>query len=593
MPMQRKIILLPESLWTKIAAGEVVERPASVVKELIENSIDAGAIEISVSVENGGMSLIKVVDNGCGVSRDDSGFIFCRHATSKIIDEKDLLNISTLGFRGEALPSVASVSKVILRTKQKGSIIGTRIIAEGIKKPVIQDDGCPEGTSIEVKDLFFNTPARLKFMRTVATEFGKIADIVKAVALAYPAIRFRLSHNGNVSLDTIKGSLVERITDIFGPDISKTLIEICLSAPGGITIDGFIAKPEVNYPTSKQVFSFVNRRAVSDRGILRAIIAGYSGTVAQARYPFSVINVGAPFDSVDVNVHPAKSEVRFKKPFMVYDVVKASVFEALSKAGKTSVKMTGVSPVNYAPSFRQDSFEARESVTPFAANAEENRNSIPQAFQSATLWQRGAKEGIEDDFEIIGQLWGEFLVIEKEDEFWVIDQHGAAERARFERLKTHYYNETGIGSQYLLLPERIETNSEEKETLLRVLPHLKRLGFELEEFGPSISKGGETFLLKAVPDILSGRDNARLVMELVEELILLEGSERVNEKIESVLMRIACHGVIRGQRALSEAEARALVRDIANVDFSSYCPHGRPVVKKFTRAEIDAIFGRR
>src|SRR3972149_8171437 len=216
MPMQRKIILLPESLWTKIAAGEVVERPASVVKELIENSIDAGANEISVSVENGGMSLIKVTDNGCGVSRDDSGFIFCRHATSKIIDEKDLLNISTLGFRGEALPSIASVSKVTLRTKEKGSIIGTRIMAEGVKKPLLEDYGCAEGTSIEVKDLFFNTPARLKFMRTAQTEFGKITDIVKAVTLAYPGIRFRLSHNGNVSLDAIKGSLLERIKDVFG-----------------------------------------------------------------------------------------------------------------------------------------------------------------------------------------------------------------------------------------------------------------------------------------------------------------------------------------------------------------------------------------
>ncbi|MEK7881143.1 MAG: DNA mismatch repair endonuclease MutL, partial [Deltaproteobacteria bacterium] len=398
--MQRKIILLPESLWTKIAAGEVVERPASVVKELIENSIDAGATDISVSVENGGLSLIKVTDNGCGVSRDDSGFIFCRHATSKIVDEKDLLNIATLGFRGEALPSIASVSKVTLRTKQKGSIIGTRIIAEGVKKPLIEDDGCPEGTSIEVKDLFFNTPARLKFMRTAPTEFGKITDIVKAVALAYPGIRFRLSHNGNVSIDTIKGSLVERIIDIFGTDISKTLVEVCLSAPDGITIDGFIAMPEVNYPTSRQVFSFVNRRAVNDRGIMRAIMAGYSGTVGQARYPFSIINVGTPFDSVDVNVHPSKNEVRFKKPFMVYDVVKAAVFEALSKAGKTSAGMTFVSPVNYASSFRQASFEARESIMPFAAGRREE-GAASNAIQpsSPPLWQRGEKAGIEDDFE--------------------------------------------------------------------------------------------------------------------------------------------------------------------------------------------------
>ena len=591
--MQRKISLLPESLWTKIAAGEVVERPSSVVKELIENSIDAGADEISVSVENGGLGLIKVVDNGCGVSREDGGFIFCRHATSKIIDEKDLLNISTLGFRGEALPSIASVSKVTLRTKEKGSIIGTRIIAEGIKKPVMEDDGCPEGTSIEVKDLFFNTPARLKFMRTVATEFGKITDIVKAVALAYPGIRFRLSHNGNVSLDAIKGSLLERIKDVFGLEISKTLIEVCLSAPGGIAVNGFIAMPEVNYPTSRQVFSFVNRRPISDRGVMRAIIAGYSGTVGQARYPFSIVNITTPFDSVDVNVHPAKSEVRFKKPSMVYDVVRASVFEALSKAGRTQFAGKQFVSLDKDASFaRHASFEAREETTPFAVRREENSSAMPESLRSPSLWKRG-EEGIEDDFEIIGQLWGEFLVIEKRDEFWVIDQHGAAERARFERLKHDYYDEKGIGSQYLLLPERIETDCEEKEALLRVMSHLKRLGFEIEAFGHSVSKGGETFLLKAAPDILSGRDNARLVMELVEELALFEGSERVSEKIESVLMRIACHGVIRGQRILSDVEARALVRDISNVDFSSYCPHGRPVVKKFTRAEVEAMFGRR
>ncbi len=599
MHMAGKIRLMPELLSSKIAAGEVVERPASVVKELVENSIDAGATEITVEVGDGGRRLVRVTDNGEGMSREDAALAFERHATSKISTEEDLLNIRTMGFRGEALSSIAAVARVTLKTRPRDETTGTRVQVDGGSRPMVMDEGCPVGTTVEVRDLFYNTPARQKFLRSPRTEFSRILDSVKRIALIHPGIRFTLLHGPSRVIDAKKGRLKERVLDIFGPDVLKGLVEIGgrVADKSGICVSGLVSRPELSYTTSRHLFTYVNGRWVRDRSLNRAVHNGFSGMLDPSRYPFSIIDLRLPFDEVDVNVHPAKCEVRFKNHSLIYNMVMSSVRDALAGSGQ-------------APAVRSSSgvyVPVEEALPPLAKvhAAEEPRpeplyrtRSAPAGATERTerLDFQGTEDKINPEFmdaEIVGQLWGEFLIVQKDEEFFVIDQHGAAERVRFERLRERFYRDGEVGSQYLLLPERFETTPEERDALKEVMPYLERMGFDIEPFGPSRIHGGETFIIKASPEILSGRRSAELVKELVEELAETGSRSKVERGIDSALMRIACHSVIRGRRTLSKEEAMALLRDLAGVDFSGHCPHGRPVVRRFSRAEVEAMFERR
>jgi len=619
--MADKIKLMDGLLSSKIAAGEVVERPASVVKELIENSIDAGAKAINIEVGEGGRRLIKVSDDGFGMSKADAIMAFSRHATSKVYVEEDLNNINTMGFRGEALSSIAAVARVTLVSRDIDAPYdapGVRVYVEGGGKTMVTDDSHPRGTVVEVQDLFYNTPGRCKFMRTARTEYGRVLDIVKKIAVAHPDIKMTLYNGSNTALGARRGTLKERIFDIFGADIAGELSELRGDAyqERGFIVKGFVSKPTLNYSNANHIYLYVNGRFVKDRTITRAVIDGYCGTLQGAgrRYPFVVLDLIMPLQEVDQNVHPAKTEVRFKDNSFIYHLVKGSVRKTVAgegtslpgeifdkrtpppydnlDAGKVEKPKTTLHLVGSRVGEPSTEWNPNTSNLGFSAQEQE----IEEKRLSGEFGFKGSVKALINpdlsEMDIVGQLWGEFLIVQRSDDFFVIDQHGAAERVRYEELRKDYFRGIDISSQYLLIPERIETTPEEAEAVRESSAHLKRMGFDLEPFGPSSRFGGETFLIKAVPEILAGRSSAALVKELAEELVNIGGSQKVEAMIEAALMRVACHSVIRGARGLSDTEARALLRQISGVDFSGYCPHGRPVVKKFTRAEIEGVFKR-
>ncbi len=571
----KRIKILDSLLASKIAAGEVIERPASAVKELIENSIDAGATSITVYIVEGGKRLIRVVDNGEGISRVDAPLAFYRHATSKISSEEDLESIRTMGFRGEALASIAAVARVTLKARRAGELTGTCVTIEGGGEPSISEDGCPEGTSIEVKDLFYNTPARLKFLRSPESEFARIADVFKTIALASPDRRFRLIHGSSKPVESQPGTLRERIADLFGTEVSKKIIEV--KSP---LIAGYIGSHELTYPNLRSFHIFVNGRAVRDKAVNRAVIEAY-GAIINDSFPFAVLDLKMPPEDVDVNIHPAKSEVRFKNPRFVYDTVKGAVRGALA-AGLLP------KPAEYAKSngvFSRGNFQGPAMASENEAGYAFNRTG-PLVFSEDLS---GVKNPELSGLEPVGQIWGEFLVAEGDDFFYIIDQHGAAERIAYEKLKERYRGGI-VSSQMLLIPERVETTPEERDSIIATIEYLGRLGFEVEDFGPSSSLGGQTFIIKSVPDILSSRNTSALVKAVSKDLS--GAGTGAEDRIDEALMRIACHSVIRGQRGLTREEGKALLKNLADIDFAGHCPHGRPVVKKFSRKEIDGIFKR-
>lgn len=599
------IKILDELLASKIAAGEVIERPASVVKELMENSIDAGAAHISVTLAEGGRRLIKVVDDGEGITREDAPVAFVRHATSKISSEEDLEAIRTMGFRGEALASVATVARVTLRTRRPGEPSGTSVAIEGGGAPAVTDDGCAEGTSIEVKDLFYNTPARLKFMKSPAAEFTRVAEIFRKIAIINPSVGFRLVHGSSRPIETAAGSLKERLHDLFGADVSKGLIEV--SAPD---IKGCVGGAGAASSNTRSMYTYVNGRPVQDRAINRAVLDAYGSILDRGRFPFVVLDLKVPPESVDVNIHPAKSEVRFQNPSLIYDRVKAAVRLSLASAlsGPADPAVTeggatgreGFSGYGQAGESNRSAFSFEERTAPFGSSASSNLSGSTVPSGTARL-SFHAEDGAEvKNPELLGlsatgQIWEEFLIAESREnggEFYIIDAHGAAERAAFERLKKKFYSGEAINSQMLLLPERVETTPEERDAIIEATERLASLGFDITPFGPSPKRGGETFMIKAVPDIIASRGCSALIKELAEGLVDAGGSSALEKRIEEALQRIACHSVIRGQRRLTPEEGNALIRSLAGIDFASHCPHGRPVIKKFTRAEIESMFGR-
>lgn len=587
----KRIKLLDKSLASKIAAGEVVERPESVLKELLENSIDAGASAISVTIAEGGKRLIRVVDNGSGISREDAHLAFARHATSKIESEEDLERIMTMGFRGEALASISTVSVVTLRTRRPGEVEGTRVVVEGGGEPLVTSDGCPEGTSVEVRDLFYNTPARLKFMRGAESEYGRILDTFRKIALINPDKRMRIVHGSGRPLEALPGTLRQRISDLFGLEIGEKLMEV--ETPD---LKGFVGAIDLSYPTARHMHTFVNGRWVRDRSVNRAIIEGYGGLLG-GRYPFAVLDLKVPPEDVDVNIHPAKSEVRFRNLSFVYDLVRFGVRDSLSSKARPASGETAEDRAGYRKAFtyKKQEWQGRaEALNEPAASYAASERPVQLGLAQDTGETEGVKNPEFLSLEVIGQLWGEFIVAQGAEDggaAYLIDQHGAAERCAFEALKKRLASGS-VRSQALLLPERIETTPGEKETVLKALEYLSEMGFELMPFGPSVKAGGETFLLKSVPDLLAGRSSASLIKDMAEELSSQGGSSRAEERIESVLMRIACHSVIRGPRPLRKEEAQALLKDLASVDFAGHCPHGRPVVKRLSRKEIESFFGR-
>lgn len=579
-----KIKILPEILSNKIAAGEVVERPASVVKELVENALDANSTSISIEIEKGGRSLIRVSDNGAGMNRDDAMLAMERYATSKIFKDKDLFEINTLGFRGEALPSIASVSRFSLVTRDEDSQAGTEIIVEGGKVKKVSEVGAPPGTMVTVKQLFFNTPARRKFLKTVSTETGHIADIVASIALGWPDVRFRLVHNGKVIKNwSAANNPVDRIADVLGRDLTNNLHKIESSA-GHVSIAGWTSSPRVTRSTSRGIYVYVNGRFVRDRVIQHALFEGYGGRLMKGQFPMATLFINLPFDQVDVNVHPAKNEVRFVRQERVHEAVKMAVAGVLDLAGRpewTTARLPETETPGERPRISEPmiDFGRPKKVTPIQHPASSTRRQASSI--QAALWEK-KRFG---DLRVMGQFHNTYILCESADGLVLIDQHAAHERILFERLKDKS-SSASKSAQKLLIPETIDLGYREADILTKLIPDLKELGLVIEPFG------GNTFVVKSVPALLGNREVKPLVIEIVEKMAEIGFAPGLEKAIDQCLLLMACHGAIRANQHLSDRQIKELLDQLDKCDNPSHCPHGRPTWISWNTGSLEKSFGR-
>jgi DNA mismatch repair protein MutL len=593
--MGRGVIqLMPDDLADQIAAGEVVERPASAVKELVENSIDAGATRIVIELEDGGLTLIRVTDDGAGMTPEDARLCVRRHATSKVKVRADLDAIMTLGFRGEALPSVASVSRFSLLTKPHGALGGTRVRVEGGTLEEVVSAGAPPGTEISVRSLFFNTPARLKFLKTRATETRHVVETVQRIAMANARVGFRLEHNGRQVLDLPPvESLSDRIFGLFGQNESEGLFPLDPAEQDGVICEGFFGKPTLSRRTTSGIWTFVNGRFVRDKTVHGAVRVAYQGMVDKGRHPMVVLFLTVPPTSVDVNVHPAKTEVRFHQSDAVFRAVRRAIANSLAAApwvpdgeshpqpwrperGAHASAWTG-----HAAPHSDD--QARLPVRSYALYSSDGEG----AEQSARLAARPENPaGYFESLHYIGHFRGTYLLASDGKGLVVVDQHAAHERITYEHLRISW-RERRYETQPLLVPHILSLNSLRAATLRDNLELFERLGFEIEPFGDN------DFAIKVGPAVLKTARHEALIVDTLDELGESGQSGRIDEAIDSVLIRMACHQSIRAGDTLTIEEVYQLYRDLDRVDFGANCPHGRPVYFSMSLEELETRFGRR
>ena len=598
-----KIKILPENLSNKIAAGEVVERPAAVVKELVENALDAEATRIIIEVEKGGRSLMRVSDNGVGMGHDDALLAIERYATSKISTDDDLFAIRTLGFRGEALPSIAAVSRFKLITRNHTADTGTEVMVDGGKIKNVSEVGAPEGTMITVKQLFFNTPARRKFLKTIGTEMSHIADIVARIALGHPEVQFRLVHNNKVVKSwPLVSQHLDRVADVLGKDSRQDLHPIEV-ARNGVSISGWICSPRVTRRTSRGLYIFVNGRFVRDRSIQHGVFQGYAQRLVKGQFPIAAVFIKVPFDQVDVNVHPTKNEVRFVNPHQVHEAVKSAIAQTLyeidrldwrpenrpqsPEAQKTSRVVESIS--TFKPANREalkSDFGFRISDFGFEDGEQttEDKRQISESGaqdRQAVLWEDKGFSAL----RVVGQLHNLYIVCESDVGLVLIDQHAAHERIFFEQLKQRG-DEQPSAAQKLLVPETLELSFREAEILGQMLLDLNSLGLEIEPFG------GNTFVIKAVPALLSGQDPRPMIYEMVEKTAAVGYSPGLENTLDQCRMVMACHGAIRANQQLSEAQIKGLLHQLDECENPSRCPHGRPTWIRWDLATLEKLFKR-
>lgn len=611
--MASRIKILPENLTNKIAAGEVVERPASVAKELVENALDAGATEITVEFEAGGRRLIRVCDNGCGMSREDALLALERHATSKIVSDDDLLAISTLGFRGEAMPSIASVSRFSIATREAGSIEGTEIYAEGGRIREVKACGMAQGTVIEVRNLFFNTPARLKFMKSSETEAGHLTEHLTRLALSRPDVRFSCTNEGRVVFRALNGSLAERAASLLGRSLSADLWPV-EAADRELTLAGLAGRPECSRSSASYLYTYVNGRFVRDRVLQHAVLQAYRRFLERGRYPVAVLFLSLPPGEVDVNVHPTKHEVRFRQQSRVHDSIVSALEGMLGATPWIRTPTTPPSPPGPAPAAEQRVAEVREALSHYRPGDGPTRMRELPLPAAPRIREPGARSGPRDSpfhgerkeagageptgepgqesrggffstLTVLGQYLGAYLVCQDGEDLLLIDQHAAHERVAFERLRGEYACGS-VESQGLLFPDVLELSHSEAATLQEHAGEVARLGFELEEFG------GAAVALKSVPRILAHGDYLKALRDIIEELAALGRTRTFTDIQEGILIRIACHSVVRGAGTLTGTEVSALLSALDSVSFASNCPHGRPVFKRIGRGEVEKMFKR-
>jgi len=649
-----RIHVLSENVANKIAAGEVVERPSSVLKELLENSLDAGATRIRVQVEAGGKKLIQVIDNGCGMVRDDALLAFERHATSKIKDAEDLLNIHTLGFRGEALPSIASVARVLLETRDADEDGGTVLEIAGGKILRVEEAGLPHGTSLAVRDLFFNTPARKKFLKAESTELSHIASLVTHYALAHPEKHFELHSATEAMLVAAPvASHSDRIYQIFGRETLDQLVPLAAAmklervgipepppwrraedyqppVPGDIRLHGFVSKPELQKLNRNSIFVFVNGRLIRDRMVQHAIIEGYRNILPPTVFPVVLLFIELPSEEVDANVHPSKTEVRFRQNALVHDFVRESVRSALIKARpmpeftrEITAQPTaspGLSPGAQMHTGAGNEFSLRPETLPLmnerlqfggepiAVDANMAVSGfgpvgVPLMAQNAVQSVNGhadtcgnvlqdEPQAVVDQLALaslkpLGQVRDSFILAVNADGLWIIDQHVAHERVLFEKiLRERGQNDASQDGQRLLMPLIVELTPGQQAVFAEISEELRRNGFEVELFGT------RTIAVKTAPGGVRPADVEKMLVELLDQF---EQEKQVLnlEKIRAkIAASIACHAAIKINMPLEQNKMEWLLKELAKTEAPMTCPHGRPVVLRYSVKEIQKAFKR-
>jgi DNA mismatch repair protein MutL len=600
-----RIKLLPETLASQVAAGEVVERPASVVKELVENSIDAGARAIEVGIQRGGMSRIRVVDDGCGMDRDDALLSLERHATSKIASAADLAAISTLGFRGEALPSIASVSRLRLSTREPGAVAGTEILVNGGRIETVRDGGEAPGTQIEVRSLFYNVPARRKFLRSETTEARNIEHQFFLQALAHPEIGFTLVREDNIASQLpITTSLRDRIRDLYGAKLLDDLLEICLRDRRGIQVQGWIGRAGVSRQTRAQQFVFVNGRAI-DSGILStALREGYHTALMRGQFPVTFLFVDLDPREVDVNVHPAKREVRFRDSASVREAIVGAVQRTLEsgrvewqrKFNAPAAPAAGLPPGPAAT--RPDGGTTSVSSQIMGRDSARPSNFAPldQASKADSLNLPRPIDGNrpepqieprrDQQFQIIGVLNRLYVLMENSDGLVLVDQHAAHERILFEELRRRM-EEQGVPSQRMLLPQIFSLPPRDAEWVERNVATLQKMGIGVENFGAN------SFRVDTLPAFLEIADAAGFLRKVIDELITTSRSSSPLRLGEDMIAKTVCRHAVKANDPLRYPEIEKLIRDLLACDLPYCCPHGRPTMIQISHAELEKKFGRK
>lgn len=576
------IRILPEILSNKIAAGEVVERPASVVKELLENAVDAGSDRVHTEIEEGGRSLIRVSDNGEGMSHDNALLAIERYATSKVATESDLTEIRSLGFRGEALPSIAAVSRFRMISRTADSDAGTEIVVEGGTLKSVNQTGAPAGTMVSAEQLFYNTPARRKFLKTVNTEMGHIAESMACIALSRPHIRFRLDHNKKTVKDWPKApNPFERVVDVLGNDLENLLYPI-KNSNSAAGVSGYIADPSVTRSSTSRIYVFVNGRFVRDRGIIYALCEGFRGRLMKGRFPVAAVFIDVPAAEVDVNVHPAKQEVRFLKQKHVIEAVRASVEKAWS-AGRTGtfIKNRDHTPLPWEDKsfIPQQELRQRTISEPAAEYQKQEKPSGPT--QTKLFHSSSFSEAI-----VIGQFQNTYIICDKAGELVLVDQHAAHERIIYEKLHKIRENTARQSPQQLLIPETVELGYRQAPAIKSLLRELNNIGFELEHFG------GETFVVKALPSELADRQIAPLISDIAEAAENTGANPDLSGLTDHCITVMACHGAIRANQALTNEEMTSLLKQLDSCENPFNCPHGRPTFIKWSLQFLEKNFKR-
>ncbi|KUO69354.1 MAG: hypothetical protein APF77_02420 [Clostridia bacterium BRH_c25] len=605
-----KIYLLDEATINKIAAGEVIERPASIVKELAENSIDAGAAAISIEIQEGGKAYINVSDNGCGIMKEDIEHVFFRHATSKLKSSEDLhKGIPTLGFRGEAMASIAAVSEVELKTKAEEDASGSHVTIKGGKLIDSTDIGYPTGTSVTVRNLFFNTPARLKFLKSDTSEQGAIVDIVEKFALTNTGISMKLTVNNKVVLHTPgNGDLLSVILCIYGKNITKAMLPLEYSNDI-ISIEGYIGKPEIAKGNSTYMTFSINKRYIKNRMMAEAMKQAYKTLLMNNRYPFSIINIDIKSEMIDVNVHPTKQEIKFSDDRAIFNTLYLAVknclnnnrliFESFEDASETREApaaqyqnaRSGASDYRNTRSVPVNMFDKRAGYEP--KKNEQASEPIIKSFnkkyehdmkpEASGVHEKAIQKPHVFSINIIGQLFGTYVLGQQEDTFYLIDQHAAHERIMFEYIKEKY-NTKSIAMQELLMPIIIELSPAEKLLYSENTLIFQNLGFEIEWFGEN------TLAIRAIPIIMGEPCTGEFFSNILDSLN--EPGGNASSPLEKIIISMACKNAIKAGDSITQEETRELIERLMKTSQPYTCPHGRPTIITMSKYELEKKFKR-